>query len=256
MNDDQLLRYSRQIMLPQLDINGQQRLLDSHALIIGIGGLGSPVAMYLAAAGVGTLTLVDFDEVDLSNLQRQIVHETDSIGLPKVESAARKLKALNAEIDIRTINRKLEGKDLLEAVRAADIVIDASDNFTTRFAINEACARENTPLVSGAAVRMEGQVSLFPHQGTGQACYQCLYSPGHGDEIGTCSENGVLSPIVGIIGSIQATETIKFLAGIGETLSDRLLTFDATTMEFRVIRLRQDPDCPVCMARQQSAVSG
>ena len=257
MNDDQLLRYSRQIMLPQLDIEGQQKLLDSHVLIIGLGGLGSPVAMYLAAAGVGTLTLVDFDKVDLSNLQRQIAHQTASIGLPKVESAAQSLKTLNDEVDIRTINQKLEGEDLLSAVRAADIVIDASDNFTTRFAINEACAIENTPLVSGAAVRMEGQVSVFPHQVADQACYNCLYSADHDDETGTCSENGVLSPVVGIIGSIQATEAIKYLAGIGQTLSGRLLTLDASTMEFREIRLRQDPGCPVCATKQKqhSAVS-
>jgi adenylyltransferase/sulfurtransferase len=256
MNDDQLLRYSRQIMLPQLDIEGQQKLLDSHVLIIGLGGLGSPVAMYLTAAGIGTLTLVDFDEVDLSNLQRQIVHETNSIGLPKVESAARKLKALNEEVDIRTIHQKLEGTSLRETVRSADIVVDASDNFTTRFIVNEACAIESIPLVSGAAVRMEGQVSVFPHQGTGQACYHCLYSAEHEEDIGTCSENGVLSPIVGIIGSIQATEVIKYLAGIGDTLSGRLLMVDAATMDFRVIRLRQDPHCPVCMAKQRSAVSG
>ena len=164
---------------------------------------------------------------------------------------------LNDEIDIRTINQKLDGDDLISTVRDADIVIDASDNFTTRFALNEACAFENKPLVSGAAVRMEGQVSVFPHQGTDQACYNCLYSADHGDEIGTCSENGVLSPVVGIIGSIQATEAIKYLAGIGQTLSGRLLTLDAAAMEFREIRLRQDPGCPVCMAKQkqQSAVS-
>ncbi|WP_455198069.1 HesA/MoeB/ThiF family protein, partial [Kaarinaea lacus] len=197
MNDKQLLRYNRQIMLPQLDYEGQQKLLDSHALIIGLGGLGSPVAMYLAAAGVGTLTLVDFDEVDLSNLQRQIVHQTSSIGTPKVESAKNTLKSLNEDVDILTINRKLEGEDLRSVVRSADIVIDASDNFSTRFAINEACAFEHTPLVSGAAVRMEGQVSVFPHQGEGQACYHCLYNPDHGDELGSCSENGVLSPVVG-----------------------------------------------------------
>lgn len=257
MNDDQLLRYSRQIMLPQLDFIGQQTLLDSHALIIGLGGLGSPVAMYLAAAGVGTLTLVDFDKVDLSNLQRQIAHQSASIGIPKVDSAAQTLKQLNPEAEIRTINQKLEGEDLLQAVRSADIVIDASDNFSTRFAINEACAIESTPLVSGAAVRMEGQVVVFPHQGTDQACYNCLYSAAHGDEIGTCSENGVLSPVVGIIGSIQATEAIKYLAGIGRTLNGRLLVLDASTMEFREIRLKQDPHCPVCIAKQkqQTAVS-
>lgn len=250
MNDEQLLRYSRQMMLPQLDFEGQQKLLQSHALIIGLGGLGSPVAMYLAAAGVGKLTLVDFDKVDLSNLQRQIIHQTASIGLAKVDSAEQTLRTLNDGIEIHTIPQKLEGDELLAAVRHADIVIDASDNFSTRFAINQACAIENTPLVSGAAVRMEGQVCVFPHQQNDQACYHCLYSDTQEDEVGTCSENGVLSPVVGIIGSIQATEAIKLLAGIGKTLSGRLLTLDAGTMEFREIRLRQDPSCPVCSARQ------
>ena len=250
MNDDQLLRYSRQIMLPQMDVAGQQRLLQSHALIIGLGGLGSPVAMYLAAAGVGQLTLADFDEVDLSNLQRQIVHSQADIGSPKVTSASQTLKSLNPDIEIFTINQKLEGDSLLAAVRTADIVIDASDNFATRFAINQACALESTPLVSGAAIRMEGQVCVFSHQENNHACYRCLYSEDQEEEAATCSENGVLSPVVGIIGSIQATEAIKILAGFGTTLSGRLLILDAFTMEFREIRLSQDPNCPVCASKQ------
>lgn len=260
MNDDQLLRYSRQIMLPQFDISGQEQLLQSHALIIGLGGLGSPVAMYLAAAGVGTLTLADFDEVDLSNLQRQIVHGQTDIGSPKVSSASKTLQSLNPDIEIHTINQKLDGDSLLAAVRAADIVIDASDNFATRFAINRACALESTPLVSGAAVRMEGQVCVFTHQdnedGNKQPCYRCLYSEDQDEESATCSENGVLSPVVGIIGSIQATEAIKLLTGLGTTLSGRLLILDAATMEFREMRLSQDPNCPVCASKQanQSAV--
>lgn len=249
MNDDQLLRYSRQIMLPQLDFAGQQRLLQSHALIIGLGGLGSPVAMYLGAAGVGQLTLVDFDEVDLSNLQRQIVHSQTDIGVPKVTSAAQTLQALNPDIEIKTINQRLEKDELRAMVHTANVVIDASDNFATRFAINRACSLESTPLVSGAAIRMEGQVSVFTHQGNNQACYRCLYSETQGEEIATCSENGVLSPVVGIIGCIQATEAIKVLAGIGSTLAGRLLILDAATMEFREIRLSQDPDCPVCAGK-------
>ena len=261
MNDDQLLRYSRQIMLPQFDIAGQEQLLQSHALIIGLGGLGSPVAMYLAAAGVGTLTLADFDEVDLSNLQRQIAHGQADIGSSKVASASNTLKSLNPDIEIFTLHQKLEGDSLLSAVREADIVIDASDNFATRFAINQACALESTPLVSGAAIRLEGQVSVFPHQnneyGNKQPCYRCLYSEDQDEESATCSENGVLSPVVGIIGSIQATEAIKLLAGFGSTLSGRLLILDASTMEFREIRLSQDPNCPVCANKQtnQSATS-
>jgi adenylyltransferase/sulfurtransferase len=257
MNDDQLLRYSRQIMLPQLDIDGQERLLSSHALIIGLGGLGSPVAMYLAAAGVGQLTLADFDVVDLSNLQRQIVHSQTDIGLPKVASAAQTLQSLNPEVKINAINQRLGVNKLQALVQTADIVIDASDNFSTRFAINRACALEATPLVSGAAIRLEGQVSVFTHQGNDQACYRCLYSEDQNEEAATCSENGVLSPVVGIIGSIQATEAIKILAGFGSTLSGRLLILDASTMEFREMRLSQDPDCPVCSGkhRKQSAAS-
>jgi len=250
MNDDQLLRYSRQIMLPQFDIAGQEKLLQNHALIIGLGGLGSPVAMYLAAAGVGTLTLVDFDEVDLSNLQRQIAHGQADIGSPKVASASNTLKSLNPDIEIFTLHQKLEDDSLLSAVREADIVIDASDNFATRFAINRACALASTPLVSGAAIRLEGQVSVFPHQGNKQPCYQCLYSEDQDEESATCSENGVLSPVVGIIGSIQATEAIKLLTGIGSTLSGRLLILDASTMEFREMHLSQDPNCPVCANKQ------
>ncbi len=246
MNDDQLLRYSRQIMLPQMDIAGQQRLLQSHALIIGLGGLGSPVAMYLAAAGVGQLTLADFDTVDLSNLQRQIIHRHADIGRTKVESAADTLRALNAEIQINTLNQKLTDDSLAHAIQQADIVIDASDNFATRFALNQACVNSHTPLISGAAMRMEGQVTVFPNTPGGDApCYRCLY-----DDIpeaeARCSETGVLAPVVGIIGSIQATEAIKQLSGLGTTLAGRILTLDASTLEFREIRLRRDPQCPVC----------
>jgi len=246
MNDNQLLRYSRQIMLPQMDIAGQQRLLQSHALIIGLGGLGSPVAMYLAAAGVGQLTLVDFDEVDLSNLQRQIIHCHNDIGRAKVDSAADTLRALNAEITINTLNQKLTDEAFTQIIQQADVVIDASDNFATRFAINRVCVDTHTPLISGAAIRLEGQVSVFPNTPGGDSpCYRCLY-----DDIpeaeARCSETGVLAPVVGIIGSIQATETIKLLSGLGTPLAGRLLTLDASTLEFREIRLRKDPHCPVC----------
>jgi len=248
MNDLQLLRYSRQIMLPRMDIAGQQRLMQSHALIIGLGGLGSPVAMYLAAAGVGQLTLVDFDAVDLSNLQRQIVHSHNDIGRAKVDSAADTLHALNPEININTLDKKLTDEALVQAVQQADVVIDACDNFATRFAINRACVDTHTPLVSGAAIRLEGQVSVFPNAADEDAdtpCYRCLY-----DDIpeaeARCSETGVLAPVVGIIGSIQATEAIKLLSGLGTPLAGRLLTLDASTLEFREIRLRRDPQCPVC----------
>lgn len=251
MNDEQLLRYGRQIMLPQFDIAGQQCLLKSHVLIIGLGGLGSPAAMYLAAAGVGQITLADDDAVDLSNLQRQIAHTHTDIGSAKVESAAQTLRALNPEIKVSTLQQRLSGDELNQAVQQADVVIDASDNFATRFAINQACVDAHTPLVSGAAIRLEGQVSVFPNQkmnsteGTQSPCYRCLYDDIPEAET-TCSDTGVLSPVVGIIGSIQATETIKLLAGLGTSLAGRLLTLDASTMEFREIRLRQDPACPVC----------
>lgn len=233
-------------MLPQLDISGQQRLLQSHALIIGLGGLGSPVAMYLAAAGVGQLTLADFDTVDLSNLQRQIIHSSADIGRPKVASAADTLHALNPETQINTLDKKLTDEELTQAIQQADVVIDASDNFATRFAINRGCVNTHTPLISGAAIRLEGQVSVFPNTtGTDAPCYRCLYDDIPEVET-TCSDTGVLAPVVGIIGSIQATEAIKLLSGLGTTLAGRLLTLDASTLEFREIRLRRDPHCPIC----------
>lgn len=246
MNDDQLLRYSRQIMLPAMGVEGQERLLAARVLIIGLGGLGSPAAMYLAAAGVGTLVLADFDQVDLSNLQRQIAHATDRIGTLKVESARQTLAALNPECRVESIPRMLDAPELAAEVAQADLVLDCSDNFATRFAVSAACQRAGKPLVSGAAIRMEGQVSVFSGR-PGDPCYHCLYgAEGEVDE--TCTENGVLAPLVGIIGSIQATEAIKVLAGIGEPLYGRLLVLDAATMEWRSLRLRADPACPQCSA--------
>ncbi|MCW8918384.1 MAG: molybdopterin-synthase adenylyltransferase MoeB [Gammaproteobacteria bacterium] len=242
MNDEQLLRYSRQIMLPAVDVAGQQRLLDSRVLIIGAGGLGSPVAIYLAAAGVGQLTLVDFDTVDLTNLQRQILHGSHDIGRPKVESARDSLRALNPEVRVEAINARLEGAALLAEVARADVVVDASDNFATRFAVNDACVAARKPLVSGAAIRMEGQVAVFHNERPESPCYRCLYRDEQ-ELAQTCSENGVLSPVVGIIGAIQATEVLKALLGIGETLDGRLLLLDALTMEWRSMKLRKDPAC-------------
>jgi len=245
MNDDQLLRYSRQILLPQLDIVGQQKLLNSHVLIIGLGGLGSPVSMYLAAAGVGHLTLVDDDQVELSNLQRQIVHGQQDIGRNKVDSAANTLKEINSEITLDVIAERLEGERLEKAVNAADVVVDCSDNFATRFLLNETTQRCKTPLVSGAAIRMEGQVTVYDPRQDGSACYRCLYED-TGELQQTCSESGVLSPLLGIIGGIQAVETVKVITGIGENLSGRLLILDALSMTWREIKLKQDPSCPVC----------
>ena len=244
MNDEQLLRYSRQIMLPAIDVAGQQKLLDSRVLLIGLGGLGAPVAMYLAASGVGHLVLVDHDQVELSNLQRQIVHDTNSIGMPKVESAKRRLTELNPDTKFTTIDHKLDREELVAQIRLADAIVDATDNFETRFLLNEVCFNEQKPLVSGAAIRTEGQVSVFL-PGENNPCYRCLYHEGETVEE-TCSENGVLAPLVGIIGSIQAMETVKVLTGIGETLNGRLLLLDAANMEWRTLNLKKDPACPVC----------
>jgi adenylyltransferase/sulfurtransferase len=245
MDDKQLLRYSRHILLPQVGIEGQQRLLEARVFLIGLGGLGSPVAMYLAASGVGHLVLVDHDRVELSNLQRQIAHTTNAIGIDKVASAKQTLQALNPGVRITTFNKVLNADELTEQVRLADVVVDASDNFATRFALNRICVEQKKPLVSGAAIRMEGQVTTFRADQPDSPCYRCLYKDM--DELAeTCSETGVLAPVVGIIGSIQAAEALKVLTGAGQTLAGRLLILDAQTMEWRELRLRKDPDCPVC----------
>lgn len=248
MNDEQLLRYSRQIMLPSIGIEGQEKLLASRVLIIGLGGLGSPVAMYLAAASIGQLVLADFDKVDLSNLQRQIIHTTENIGKLKVESARNALLSINPDCQVQTISKLLEEDELKDQVRQADLVIDGTDNFTTRFMVNDACVATRTPLVSGAAIRLEGQVSVFTGQ-PGDPCYRCLYGGG-GEMDETCSENGVLAPLVGIIGSLQATEAIKVLTGAGAPLIGRLLLLDALDMQWRTLKLKADPACPTCSGRE------
>ncbi len=245
MNDNQLLRYSRQIMLPQIDIAGQEKLLAAKVLIVGAGGLGSPVAMYLAAAGVGHLVIYDDDSVDLSNLQRQIAHHTADIGGDKVISTRNTIKNLNPDVNVRAEKSKLAGETLENEVKNADVVLDCSDNFATRFAINAACVRQKTPLVSGAAIRFEGQVSVFTPSKNDSPCYNCLYQS-DGEELQTCSTNGVISPIVGIVGSIQALEAIKLITEIGETLTGRLLVIDGLTMEFNTLKLRRNPHCPTC----------
>ena len=245
MNDEQLLRYSRQIMLPEVDIAGQEKLLAARVLVVGLGGLGSPVAMYLAAAGVGRLVLADFDRVDLSNLQRQIVHSTERIGASKVASAAATLRGLNPGAAVTALEERLSDQHLLREVRAADVVVDCSDNFTTRFALNRACVAQRTPLVSGAAIRLEGQVAVFDSRVEEGGCYRCLYQAGE-DENLSCAESGVLAPLVGIVGSVQALETIKLLLGFGEPLRGRLLILDAKTMTWRELKLSRDRQCPVC----------
>jgi len=242
MDDKQLLRYSRHILLPPIDVRGQEKLLASRVLIIGLGGLGSPAAMYLAASGVGHLVLADHDKVDLTNLQRQIVHATDRVGQDKTASAARGLETINPGVRVTPLNRKLEGTELAEQVRLADAVVDATDNFASRFAINAACVRAGKPLISGAVVRFEGQVTVFV---PGGPCYRCLYAEGGGPDE-ACATLGVLAPAAGVIGSVQAVETIKILLGFGQTLAGRLLLFDALNMEWREMKLRRDPACPVC----------
>ena len=244
MNDEQLLRYSRQVMLPQIDIDGQEKLLASRVLIMGMGGLGSPIAMYLAAAGVGHLVLVDDDVVELSNLQRQIAHGTNDLGIAKVASAKQTIQELNPEIKVSCYEKRLDEKELTSEVIAADIVIDGTDNFSSRFSLNTCSVKNKTPLISGAAIRMEGQVSVF-NKTPSSPCYRCLYKD-EGELDTTCSNNGVLSPVVGIIGSIQATEAIKTLLDIGETLDGKLLLFDAYQMEWRTLKLKKDPLCPTC----------
>lgn len=247
MNDNQLLRYSRHILLPEIGIDGQDRLLASHVLLVGAGGLGAPASLYLAASGVGKLTICDSDEVDLTNLQRQIVHYTDSIGRKKVESARDTLKRINPETRVEIVAQRVAGELLEELVDSADLVIDATDNFATRHAINRACVRFARPLVSGAAIRFDGQVSVFDLRDPASACYHCLF-PESGDlEEMRCAVMGVFAPLVGIIGATQAAEALKVLAGTGETLNGKLLMLDALTMQWRSVRLKKDPACPVCV---------
>lgn len=247
MNDEQLLRYSRHILLPEIDVAGQERLLAAKVLVIGLGGLGSPVSMYLAASGVGQMVLVDFDQVDLSNLQRQIVHATADLHRPKVESARSRLLALNPEIAVTALPQALEEAELAEQLSSVDVVVDATDNFASRFAINAACVRAGKPLVSGAAIRFEGQVAVFGN-GAESPCYRCLYDDADG-AAETCTQTGVLAPLLGVIGSIQAMETVKILAGLGAGLDGRLLLLDGLRMEWTSVRLRRDPQCPVCSSR-------
>lgn len=244
MDDEYLLRYSRQILLPEVGTEGQARLAQARALVIGVGGLGSPAALYLAAAGVGEITLCDHDRVELSNLQRQIAHRHADLGRPKVESGREALQALDPRLHVRAIAGRLEGAALEEECARADVVLDASDNFPTREAVNAACVATGTPLVSGAAIRFEGQVAVFD-PARGGPCYRCLYREG-ADTEQTCSETGVIAPLVGIVGSVQALEAVKVLLGIGESLAGRLLLLDGLRMQWRELRLPRDPGCPVC----------
>lgn len=247
MEDQQLLRYQRHIMLPECGIEGQEKLTAAHVAIIGLGGLGSPAALYLAAAGVGKLTLVDFDQVELSNLQRQILHNTEALGKNKTQSAQTALSKINPDISLHCVDTKIDDSTLSDIINDCDVVIDATDNFASRYAINRCCKKNKTPLVSGAAIRMEGQISVFDFRDPNSPCYSCLY-PATGDinEEQLCSENGILGPVVGTIGCLQATEAIKLITGIGQLLTGTLLLFDAARMEWRRMNFKRDPRCPVC----------
>jgi len=245
LTDEELLRYSRQILLQQVDIDGQLRLKQSRALIVGVGGLGSPVALYLAAAGVGELHLADFDTVDLTNLQRQIIHDSQSVGQSKVDSAMARLTAINPQVKLVPHRTGLDEDSLAAVVDAVDLVLDCSDNFTTREAVNAACVLAGKPLVSGAAIRLEGQLSVFDPRRPQSPCYHCLYGHGSESEL-TCSEAGVIGPLVGLVGSLQALEALKLLAGFGETMVGRLLLIDALGTRFRELKVKRDPGCSVC----------
>ena len=243
--DAELLRYSRHILLPQLDVAGQLALANASALIVGVGGLGSAAAQYLAASGVGRLILVDHDTVELSNLQRQVIHNELSLGMTKVESAARAIKLLNPEVAVEPLATLLQEPELGAIVAGVDVVLDCCDNFETRKAVNQACFTHGTPLVSGAAIRLEGQISVFDFRRADSPCYQCLYDVTGGEAM-TCAQSGVLSPLVGIIGATQALEALKLIAGFGEALVGRLQLYDAAYGSWRELRLRRDPACSVC----------
>ncbi|MGB7815404.1 MAG: molybdopterin-synthase adenylyltransferase MoeB [Methylotenera sp.] len=246
MNDNQLLRYSRHILLPQVGYEGQEKLTQSHVLIVGAGGLGSPAALYLAASGVGKLTICDFDNVDLTNLQRQIIHTTASVGINKAVSAQQTIYEINPDVMVQTIQQKSTEAEFKALAERADVVIDCSDNFATRYTLNRICVQLKKPLVSGAAIRFEGQITVFDFRQETSPCYHCLYPDVGEDQEMRCADNGVFAPLVGMIGTTQAAEALKLILNIGESLQGRLLLLDALSMEWRTIRLSKDPACLVC----------
>jgi len=249
MNDQQLLRYARHLMLDEIGIEGQQRLLDAHALIIGAGGLGSPVALYLGTAGVGRITVVDNDEVDLTNLQRQIAHDLSRVGQPKADSVRTSVAAINPDVRLRALVRRADAALLDDLVAEADVVLDCSDNFATRHAVNAACVAHRRPLVSGAAIGWDAQISVYDTRQPGAPCYACLFPPAAAYEEVACATMGVFAPLVGIVGSVQAAEALKLLAGSGRSLAGRLLMLDARSMSWDAIALARQPGCGVCGAR-------
>jgi molybdopterin/thiamine biosynthesis adenylyltransferase len=249
MTDDQLLRYSRHILLDELGIEGQRRLLAAHALVIGAGGLGSPVLMYLGTAGVGTITVVDHDTVDVTNLQRQIAHTQARVGHPKVESAAQTVHAINPEVRVIALQERADAARLNELVAQADVVLDCSDNFATRHAVNAACVKHMKPLVSGAAIGFDGQIAVYDPRAAANPCYACVFPPDTSLEETRCATMGVFAPLVGIIGTMQAAEALKLLAGVGSSLAGRLQMLDARSMEWTDIRVGRNLACAVCGQR-------
>ena len=252
MTDDQLLRYSRHVLLNEIGVEGQERILAAHALVIGAGGLGSPVALYLGTAGVGRITLVDDDTVDLTNLQRQIAHSVARIGQPKAESAREAIAAINPEVTVVPVVSRAGPELLDELVATADVVLDCCDNFATRHAVNAACVRHGKPLVSGAAIRFDGQVTVFDPRDVQSPCYACLFPPDAGMEETRCATMGVFAPLVGIIGAMQAAEALKLLSGAGPSLAGRLLMLDGRAMEWNEVKVPRNPTCPVCNANPPS----
>ncbi len=249
LSDDALLRYSRHILLPELGVEAQAAFVNAHALIIGAGGLGSPVALYLAAAGVGTITICDHDDVDLTNLQRQIIHDMRGVGTPKVASAKNRIAEMNPLVNVRAVQQKVMGEELDALVREADIVLDCCDNFATRHAVNRACFAHKKPLVSGAGIRFDGQVCVYDPREEKSPCYHCLFPEGDAPEEVRCAVMGVFAPVTGIVGTIQAAEALKVIANVGDALVGRLLTIDVLSMEFQEIKIPRDASCAVCAVR-------
>ncbi len=253
MNDNELLRYSRHILLNEIGVEGQEKIRAAHTLVIGAGGLGSPAAYYLASAGVASIVLADGDTVDLTNLQRQILHTTERVGTPKAESGLVALHAINPQVEVIPIAHRVDAAALNELVREATVVLDCSDNFVTRHAINLACATHRKPLVSGAAIRFDGQIAVFDARDPANPCYHCLFGEGDDLDETRCATMGVFAPLVGIVGATQAAEALKLIAGVGVSLAGRLLMIDALAMQWREVRVPRDPACPVCASREPAA---
>ena len=252
MDDTELLRYSRHILLPEIGIDGQESIASSHVLVVGAGGLGSPVVLYLASAGVGTITLCDADSVDLTNLQRQIAHDTSTIGLPKVESAQRRIAAINPGVEVRAVRMRVGDEQLAELAAAASVIVDCTDNFATRHAINRASVAAARPLVSGAALRFDGQLAVFDVRRDDSPCYHCLFGEGEEVEETRCAVMGVFAPLVGVIGAMQAVETLKLLAPCGESGVGKLFLYDGLNAQWKTLSIKRDQDCAVCRDRARA----